>query len=29
VLTELRPKGDDLEDLFFTLTAPDRGEEAA
>jgi ABC-2 type transport system ATP-binding protein len=28
VLTELRPKGDDLEDLFFTLTAPDR-EEAA
>jgi ABC-2 type transport system ATP-binding protein len=29
VLTELRPTGDDLEDLFFTLTAPDRGEEAA
>jgi hypothetical protein len=28
VLTELRPKGDDLEDLFFTLTAPDH-EEAA
>jgi ABC-2 type transport system ATP-binding protein len=28
VLTELRPQGDDLEDLFFTLTAPDR-EEAA
>jgi hypothetical protein len=28
VLTELRPQGDDLEELFFTLTAPDR-EEAA
>jgi ABC-2 type transport system ATP-binding protein len=28
VLTELRPQGDDLEDLFFALTAPDR-EEAA
>jgi ABC-2 type transport system ATP-binding protein len=28
VLTELRPKGDDLEDLFFTLTASDH-EEAA
>ena len=28
VLTELRPQGDHLEDLFFTLTAPDR-EEAA
>jgi ABC-2 type transport system ATP-binding protein len=24
VLTELRPQGDDLEELFFTLTAPDR-----
>ncbi len=23
VLTELRPQGDDLEELFFTLTAPD------
>ena len=32
VLTELRPQGDDLEELFFTLTAPDREsdrEEAA
>ena len=32
VLTELRPQGDDLEELFFTLTAADRGpdhEEAA
>jgi ABC-2 type transport system ATP-binding protein len=32
VLTELRPRGDDLEELFFTLTAPDREpvhEEAA
>ena len=28
VLTELRPKGDDLENLFFTLTASDH-EEAA
>ena len=28
VLTELRPQGDDLEELFFTLTAPDH-EEAA
>jgi len=28
VLTELRPQGDDLEELFFTLTAADR-EEAA
>jgi ABC-2 type transport system ATP-binding protein len=28
VLTELRPQGDGLEELFFTLTAPDR-EEAA
>jgi ABC-2 type transport system ATP-binding protein len=32
VLTELRPQGDDLEELFFSLTAPDREsahEEAA
>jgi ABC-2 type transport system ATP-binding protein len=32
VLTELRPQGDDLEELFFALTAPDREsahEEAA
>jgi len=28
VLTELRPQGNDLEDLFFTLTASDH-EEAA
>jgi ABC-2 type transport system ATP-binding protein len=28
VLTELRPQGTDLEDLFFTLTASDH-EEAA
>ena len=28
VLTELRPQGDDLEELFFALTAPDY-EEAA
>ncbi len=28
VLTEVRPQGNDLEDLFFTLTASDH-EEAA